>query len=195
MRSIEHNLSLLERMVEELEPFILSAVIFWPLDQKGIRGTPLPRLTFGGLLLTLDELSALNPQMTPKQVLRYDRLLQKFEGIRERWRVAVENKAIQELKARLNIWRAYLQDLEEKPDWIENYVREVRVRVMIEHLMAIIGPHPELESEFQMIKNLDHRVLDFVIPGKFIWEDSLQPVYPEEKFPYLYTKPRKSFIR
>jgi hypothetical protein len=193
MQSIEQNLSLLERIVDEFEPFILSAEIFWTLDHKGIRGTPPPRLTLGGLLLILDELSAQNPEMTPKEAMRYDKLIRKVEGIHGQWRVAVENKAGQELKARLNMWRAYLQDLEEKHEWIENYSREVRTRVMLHHLMAIIGSKPELETEYKMINNLDKRIWDFVIPGKFIWDDLLQPIYPKEKFPYLYTRPRDSF--
>ncbi|OGO20507.1 MAG: hypothetical protein A2Z14_13575 [Chloroflexi bacterium RBG_16_48_8] len=195
MLPIEQNLSLLERMLEEFELFILSAEVFWPLAQGGIRGTPLPRLTIGGLLLILDELTALNPKMTPKQAMRHDRLLRKFEGMLEKWRVAIENKAIQELQARLNLWRAYLHDLEEQPEWIENYPREVRTRVMMEHLIAIIGPNPDLEVEFQAIKYLDDRIHNFLLPGEFIWEDPLQQLYPRDTFPFLYMRPRDSIIR
>jgi hypothetical protein len=195
VQPIDRNLSLLERMIEELEPFLLSKQVFWPLNHSGTLKTSLPRLTLGGLLLTLSELAALNPQMDSKQVMRYDRLLQKFEGIRQKWRTAIENKAIQELKMRLNLWRGYLNDVEEQPNWIENYPTEVRNRVMIDHLTTLIGPNPELENEFQAIGNLDHRIQDFLIPGEFIWEDSLRPSYPQEKFPYLYMKPRDVFTR
>ena len=180
-------------MVDELEPFLISSQIFWPLNHGGILSTSLPRLTLGGLLLTLTELAAQKSQMDSKQSMRHDRLLQKLEGIRQRWQAAVENKAIQELKTRLNLWRGYLNDLEEQSHWIENYPREVRNRVIIDHLTSSIGPHPELEIEFQTINNLDHRIQDFLISGEFIWDDSLQPFYPQDKFPYLYMKPRDAF--
>jgi hypothetical protein len=141
----------------------------------------------------LNELAGQNPQMDPKQAMRHDRLLQKYGGIRQKWQTAIENKAIQELKMRLNLWHGYLNDIEEQPNWIENYPGEVRNRVMIDHLTTIIGPKPELENEFLAISSLDHRIHDFLIPGEFIWEDSLRPFYPQEKFPYLYMKPRNAF--
>ena len=146
-------------------------------------------------MLTLDELAAQKLQMGPKQSMQYDRLLRKFEGIRQKWQAAIENKAIQELKMRINLWRGYLNDLEEQPNWIENYPTEVRNRVMIDHLTTIIGPKPELKNEFQAISSLDHRIQDFLIPGEFIWEDSLRTIYPQDKFPYLYMKPRDAFTR
>jgi hypothetical protein len=195
VQSIEQNLSLLEMMVDEFDSFILSAQVFWPISQHGIRGASLPRMTLGGLQLLLDELAAQYPQMDSKQARQYDRLIHKVENLRGRWQSAIEKKALRELQARLNLWGAYLNDLEDQPEWIENYLREVRNRVMIHHLIDILKHSPELEAELQMVSNLDHRLRDFVIPGKFIWEDSLQPVYPQEKFPYLYLRPRGSATR
>lgn len=182
-------------MVDEFDSFILSTQVFWPISHAGIRGSTLPRMTLGGLQLLLDELAAQNPQMDSKQAGQYDRLFHKVESLRGKWQSTIEKKAIQELKARLNLWGAYLNDLEEQPEWIENYPREVRNRVMIHHLIDILNRSPELEAELQAVSNLDHRLRDFVIPGTFIWEEPLQPVYPQEKFPYLYMRPRDTFTR
>jgi hypothetical protein len=193
--SIEQNLSLLERIVEEFETYILSTQVFWAIDHSGISDTPLPRLTLGGLQLSLNELTAQKAQMNPHQAMRYDRLFQKLEGYRSKWQATIEKKAIQELRTRINLWKAYLSDLEEKPEWIENYPREVLLRVMIDLLLILIGSNPEIEAEIQMIKKLDLRLHDFIVPGKFILDDSLQPVYPQEKFPYLYMRPRESITR
>jgi hypothetical protein len=194
MLSIEQNLALLEKAADEFESFILSEGIFWPLDRSGFQGASLPRLTLGGLSLTLNELAAQRQQMSTDQTSRYQNLSRKIESVREKWKVAQENKAIKELQMRINMWRAYLKDLEEKPEWIENYPQEVRTRVMVNQLIAMIGSDSDLKTEYQMIKNIDHRMRDFVRPGKFVWDDSLQPIYPQEKFPYLYMKPRKSSI-
>ena len=195
MLSIEQNLSFLERIVEEFEHYLLSTQVFWPISHSGITATPLPRLTLGGLSLHLNELAAQKGQMNPEQVKRYDRLRQELGQYQIKWQATMENKAIQELRARLNLWKAYLSDLEEKPEWIENYPREVLNRLMIDLLLTITGSDPGLASEVQLIRNLDLRIHDFTVPGKFILDDLLQPVYPQEKFPYLYMKPRKSIIR
>jgi len=195
MLPIEQNLSLLERMLEELESYILSDEVFWPLSQKEIQGLSLPRLTFGGLMLILDELAALNSQMSTKQVLRYERLLRKYEGIFGKWRSSIEKKVIQELHARLNLWRAYLLDLEEQPERIEGYPREVRTRVMIHRLIDLIGNLDDLDVELQSLKIIDDRIHDFLSPGEFIWETSLQQIYPREQFPFLYMKTHESIIR
>jgi hypothetical protein len=193
VRSINQNLSLLERLIEELEPFLFSSQVFWPLTQRETRNAPLPWLTLGGLLITLNEVAAQNSSMNSKQAMQHDRLLQKLEGIRAKWQSTIEKRAMQELKARLNLWRGYKQDLEDKPEWIENYPQEVRNRVMIDLLIASIGHKETLESERQQIRDLDHQIHEYLIPGEFIWEDSLQPFYPHDEFPYLYMQPQGFF--
>ena len=194
MQSIEHNLSLFELMLDDLEPYLLTSEVFWTLSKKMLGSIPLPRLTLGGLMLTLDELTAQMPEMNTKQKMRHERMLRRYDRTTMKWSVALEKKALRELNSRLNIWRAYIQDLEEQSELIQDYPREVRTRVMIEHLVSTIGPHLDLEAENQAINGLDHRIKDFVVPGKFLWVDPLQSIYPKEGFPYLYVSPRNSLL-
>jgi hypothetical protein len=191
MHPIEYNLALLDLILDEFENYILTSEIFWPLSKKRIGGIPLPRLTLGGLILALDELAAQKPQMSPKQAAHYERTLRTFDRLSSKWRVAMENKAAQEIQARLNIWRAYMQDLEEDPHLIENYPWEVRTRVMINNLTDILASIPDFETQNEMINHLDKRIDDFLVPGKFLWDEPLQPVYPKSKFPFLYKKPKR----
>jgi hypothetical protein len=193
MQSIEHNLSLFELMLDELESYLLTSEVFWALSKRTLGSIPLPRLTLGGLMLILDELTAQTPEMKPKQKMRHERMLRKYDRTSLKWRVALEKKAVRELNSRLNLWRAYIQDVEEQSESIMDYPQEVRNRVMIEHLMNTIGSHLDLKVEIQAINALDHRIKDFVIPGKFLWDDPLQNIYPQEDFPYLYVSPRISF--
>lgn len=194
MQSIEHNLSLFELMLDEFESYLLTSEVFWTLSKKMLGSIPLPRLTLGGLMLILYELSAQTPEMNTKQKMKHERMLLKYDRTTIKWRVALEKKAVRELNSRLNIWRAYIQDLEEEPELIKDYPREVRTRVMIEHLVNTIGPHLDLEVENQALNGLDHRIRDFIVPGKFLWEDSLQDIYPQEGFPCLYMGPRNSLL-
>lgn len=191
MHPVEYNLSLVDLMLDEFGSYILSSEIFWPLSKKRIGEMVLPRLTLGGLTLAFDELTAQMPQMNPKQVRHHERTIRAFDHLSTKWRAAIEKKASQELKARINIWRAYLQDVEEQTRLIQDYPREVRTRVMISHLSDILKSTPDFDSWKETINYLDQSLDDFIVPGEFLWDDPLQDVYPKEKFPYLYKKPRR----
>ena len=119
MQSIQYNLSLLDRMLEELEAYLLSSVIYWPLSTKGTRLSRAPRLTLGGLYLTLDELASRESEMTRNEVSHYDKLSRILERLSTKWQAGIEQKALQELNSRVNLWKAFIQDLEEDPKRIE----------------------------------------------------------------------------
>ena len=148
MRSVDYNLSLLECMLEEFEAYILSTVVFWPLSQKNKSRllAPLPRLTLGGLSLTLDELASQKSAMNREQEFLYLKLLRTFERFGSKWQVAIEKKAQKELNSRLNLWKAYAKDLEDEPNQIEEYSHEIRTRVMIHHLVELCGPKDQIEE-------------------------------------------------
>jgi hypothetical protein len=190
MHSIEYNLSLMDAMLDDFEGYVLSSQVFWPLAQKKRQSALFPRLTLGGLLLLIDELSAQQNLMSPEQEREYQQLQRDYDRITVKWRVAMERKTNDELGARINMWRAFLQDLEEEPDIIESLSQEVRNRVMITRLLELIGPLSEDQNEMKMIRSLDARLRDFVIPGDFTWDEALEKMYPQENFPFLYLQPR-----
>jgi hypothetical protein len=195
MQSIQYNLSLLDRILEELEAYLLSSVIYWPLSTKGTELSRAPRLTLGGLYLTLDELASQESEMTRNELSHYDKLRRILERLSTKWQVGIEQKALQELNSRLNLWKAFIQDLEEDPKRIEGYPYEVRIRVMMSHLIDLCEPNQDIKEIKSILNSLDQRMEDFVRPNDFLWDDKLQDVYPQEKFPYLYRTPRQSILR
>jgi hypothetical protein len=195
MPSIQYNLSLLDRMLEEFEAYILSSVIYWPLSPKGKELSRPPRLTIGGLYLTLDKLASQESEMRRNEVSHYDKLRRILERLSTKWQVGIEQKALQELNSRLNLWKAFMQDLEEDPNRIEAYPHEVRIRVMISHLIDLCEPNQDIKEIKIILKNLDQRIEYFVQADDFLWDDRLREVYPQEKFPYLYRTPRQSRLR
>ena len=49
MHQIEYNLSLTEAMLENMEPYLLSEEVYWPVASQPDAGSPpFPRLTLGG---------------------------------------------------------------------------------------------------------------------------------------------------
>jgi hypothetical protein len=190
MHPHEYNLKLVNFILEEIEDYILSSEVFWPLSKRPHTGPPLPRLTLGGLFLTLDELNAQEKDMSPSQVADYYKLKLQMEKVHKKWAVGLERKAAQELRSRLNLWRAYLMDLEEKTDTPENYGHEVRYRVMFEYLADLATRQPEIEPQVMEMRSLDVRLRKIFVPGAFVWDPQLEDIYPRDTFWYLYGLPR-----
>jgi hypothetical protein len=190
MHPPDYNLSLADAMLDELEPYLLSTELFWPLEQRVARGMPqYPRLTLGGLLLTIDELSAQEEKMTSSQAAALLQIRSLFAHNQVRWEVGIEQKAVRELHCRLNLWRAYLTDLEEKKEGPENYAHEVRQRVMFQRLLDLASKHPEIELLNASIQSLDSKLRAYFTTGLFIWDKRLESVYSPPVFWYLYGTP------
>lgn len=189
MRPHDYNLNLASAMLEELEDYILSSEVFWPISKRSPTGSPFPRLTLGGLMLTLNELKVQEIDMSPSQRADHERLLRQMDRVRVKWAVGLERKAAQELSSRLNLWRAYLYDIQERVDTTENYPYEVRNRVMFGILAELSVRQPETKPAVEEMRSLDTRLRSFFTRGDFVWDTRLEDIYPQSTFWYLYGLP------
>ena len=166
--------------LEELSGFLLSSDVFRPLHPPPPGKTQ--DLSLGGLLLAADALSTLPDDLARELRTRTDQALRLWETERASKAAAIEAKAGAELPHRLNLWRAYLQDLAEKPNEAAAYATEVRHRVIIERLQEVL----ESRSARAEVDRLDATLRAWLLPGRFVWEDNLQSSYPPARFWYLY---------
>ena len=190
MHPYEYNLTLVGFMLEEMEDYLLSSEVFWPLSKQMPVGPPSPRLTLGGLILTLDELNAQEKDLSPSQASDLYKLRLQMEKVRTKWTVGLERKAAQELRSRLNLWRAYLVDIEERIETPENYIFQVRYRVMFERLANLAVQQPEIKPQVEEMRSLDLRLRRIFVPGAFVWDPRLEDIYPRDTFWYLYGLPQ-----
>jgi hypothetical protein len=191
MHSINYNLSLTEAMLDEIERYLLSSELFWPLSARAPSGTPhFPRLTLGGLLLAFDELRAHQADMDALQSQQFRVLHSRFEEFKSTWFAAMERKAFNELRCRINLWKAYLFDLEEDADEADRFPQEVRNRMMISHLSSLASSLPETQELKPHIQYLDSRMWQTFKSGEFVLAERLRAVYPREEYPFLYAQAR-----
>lgn len=187
----DQNLDMASAMLEEMEDYLLSAEIFWPLERRAARGAqPFPRLTLGALQLALDQLEAVHSEMTPVQSASYRRLMMQVDLLRAKHAVALESKAAGEAGSRLNLWRAFINDLEEAPARAGSYAYEVRHRVMLARLAELAPQSAELQVAADSAQALDRRLRRLFVPGELIWDARLQHTYAPEEYWYLYGHPR-----
>jgi hypothetical protein len=177
----------LTNMLAELEEYLLSPELFWPLGSRN-PAIPEDRLTLGNLLLSLDQLNALRQNWDIHAETNFRKLELIWEQSLEKWKSAIVKKAEQEIRSRMNLWTAYLQDLDEGQAGQFDYRREVRNRVILERLFDLDVLREAWEVELQSADRL-HRSL--VEPSEFIWSEPLQSQYPRESFWFLYRMPRK----
>lgn len=175
-------------MLENLEAYLISREIFWPLGDS-VAGRLLPRMTFGNLLLTIDQLTAQNPAMTSAQSTSFQRHTRYFDQFRTRRPAAIEKKALQEAGARLNLWKAYVADLREGQASGEHYAHEVRNRVMLARLSELSGSSQEYEDYLASAAPIDAALRALFAPGEFCWDGRLEAIYPPSTFWFLYGSP------
>lgn len=157
----------LEAALPELQTYLLSDVLFYPLTHS------LPRLTLGGLLLAQRRLHAYE-DASPLDL--------RLDTLRDKWRAAWEKKAAQEFETRLTLWRNYLDDCREEETLRENYLREVRWRVMLALLVA------ELPADSSELNALDQQLRTKFQTGGFIWDEALVREFSQDDFWFLYGK-------
>ena len=175
MTSPEEDLRFLKEAVPQLQDYLLSNEMYWPLSGS------LPRLTPGSLLLTLARLHA-------DSAVDIQRLDAQVAIVRTKWRAALEKKAARELANRLRLWSQFLSDYIDAPDQnLESYRTEVRGRAILQLLLAELPDAPESKA----LADLDDVLRSRLVPGEFLWEPELQSIFPSSDFWFLYGRLRQ----
>lgn len=185
MKSFDYDLRYLKAGVEELESYLLSDHMYWPLDAKTRPEEPVfPNLTLGNLLLAEARLKA--RQASPEQQAQLDEVLRTLDQLRAHWRVAWSKKAEQSIQNRLKMWVDFIDEYSRAPEAnADRYAYEVQRRVMLDLLLA---DENAPEGVVELLGKLDALVKTFLVPGDFIWEAELQDGFPRNKYWYLYGK-------
>lgn len=178
MPTSAQNLTYVQAGLEELENYLLSDNLYWPLDGDN----SLQRLTIGGLLLGLIRIQA--EQQGGGQSTQADRLVNRLDVVRTKWKAAWEKKCRSEIHTRLTLWKNYLLDYRQSPELeAEMYPQQVQWRVYLQLLIKETDYQPE---EIKQLTNLDAMVKSAWLPGSFIWEPNLATALPEPEYWFLY---------
>jgi len=177
MKTTQENLSFLQQAVGEIEDYLLSEQLFWPLGSG-------ERLTLGSLLLAAKQIQAVENTLDDLQV--FISIKQKIDSLRNKWRSNWSNKAEKEFDARLRQWEQVIRELGEERQ-IKNlvmYRQDVTIRVLLEILVAEMFLVPEKENA--RLAALDHRLRAFMQNGDFVWQPSWQVEFPQKQYWFLY---------
>ncbi len=179
------ELKILSSMVAHLTPYLYEDELFGHISNN------LPKLTIGGLLLRLHRLEGLAQTLSSGQRQEVQQARDHFDSMRYEWQNHYTQKIVQEIGARINSIKWYLDDCAENMAGCDSgWPNEAEKRTMIAHLEAEAVRLDALPKDLKAsIGALDTQMRRFYRPGNFIWDEQLLPVYPREDFWWLYGRP------
>jgi hypothetical protein len=181
MTTLTQEKAFLQAGALDLEQYLLSQELFWPLMGDTQRLSP------GTLLLGLKRARAL--ATSPGDQAALDQLSAKFNAVRSHWTVAWEEKAVREIAMRLKLWTEFVSEYRADPGHNAGiYINEVRQRTIVA-LLAQDLPRPPAEME--ALAETDALIRAQVITGECIWGAEFDPVFPRDAFWFLYRSLKK----
>jgi hypothetical protein len=186
-QKLDEDYALLLLGVDELETYLLSGELYWPLftNPKMKLVNPRSRLTPGNLLLSIQCLSSTELDDGRRSIV--DAKITAFEKIRKTWKSHWLQKAQMEYHARLDLWMAYLQDLlAERELHIMNYTYAVRWRVILQ----LLGKEGITLSDTACgsLLAMDETLKVISQPANFIWWEPCQNGFSESDYWFLYRR-------
>lgn len=155
--TIQKDLHYLSAGVPELENYLLSTELYYPM------GNDLPQLTLGGMLLSLARAGG--------EAAKFET---RIEAIRSKWQAAWDAKASREVRARSDLWMDYLEEYRDDPkSGARLYAQNVRYRAML----GLLG---------QREHDSDHFVRSIFKEGEFVWEKECAQNFQRDTFWYLF---------
>lgn len=153
-----------EAGIEELEQYLLSAELYWPIR---VHTVDLTQLTPGGLLLVQARLRGAMASGLGTLNLRLD-------AVRSKWRSAWDDKTRREVRARSEMWHDYLGEYRRDAASARRlYPQNVRNRA----ILTLLGE----ESD-----SMDDYLRSVLLPGAFVWDASVQDGFPPDLFWFLF---------
>jgi len=189
MYQIDQDVTYVQSTVHELEEYLLSDVLFWPLTGKS--GKPLPagatQLTIGNLLLSIKRLEAAG-ELSNRALSEATGLTGLVQRVRSQWKSNWDKKASLEIRSRLTQWDHYLAEVASEHGWNHgDYAYNIRQRVILELLLGDVDKLMPKEQTYLVV--LDQRLRSNTLPSEFVWDEMLRAGFAEQTFWFLYRKP------
>ena len=188
--ALRYDLAAVEAMASELEPYLMSDTLYWQLSPAKAIVPVAPMLTLGGLLLRLHRLQGQEEALTPEQSARLASADQTFRSTLKSWKAHAAARMLRELDARLKSWSWFVEDCRaQKRACITHYPTEAELRTLIALLLDKAAEYEDVSQHRERLAQLDAQFCHWFRPGDFIWRPELAPVYPPERFWWLYGRP------
>lgn len=183
---LKRDLTILKAMVAGLPEYLASDATSWEL-----KGSDTPPLTIGGCLMRLNRLTILQNDLVSDDRLALARARTAFDAALRNTVVRFEQRAYQELNARLREWTNYLRNLSQSNKLMADqgyYAVKVYARIVIGELVGKLSERPyRLDGRVPRdVAALDRRLRLIWQPNGFLLASVWQKAYPPDPCWWLY---------
>ena len=188
MDIFKKEIGYLTQALEELEDYLLSDILYFPLFVPGASNRfSKSVLTIGNVLLSLQILD--NDQIPKELSDSRSNISKALSEVETRWKMNWEQKVKNEFRSRLFLWENFILDLEdEKNKASSEYITQVRHRVILALLMH--KPGGFLPDQMSKLSKIDYVYNQLAEDTGFIWNRSMQPSFQKNDFWFLYKRPK-----
>ena len=191
MTDFDRDLRIVTILAGDLKNYLLSDTLYWPLSDPGPASFRYPLGTVGGQMLRLRKLDAARGQLSPEQSQQLDDATAQTHDTLNQWIIQREQKVAREIKARLQTWSAFLDDLSaDSQRFHTEYTTQVEGRVILSMLFPLAGRAADGQGYQARLDRLDERLRMVCGPGDFVWDTIFEPAFPHVDFPWLYVQAR-----
>jgi hypothetical protein len=188
-QQIETTLVITQAMADELTDYLMGDNLYRQLIVKTPGGVKQPKMTIGALLENVQALGWEREHLSAQE-------RQQLAAVEERIAIARGAFAAQwgallrrELKALLDSWRWYLDDVGREADARERYGQEAHIRTRIELVQAGLAGDPLAAEQRRELGDLDARLRAMLHGGGYAGPRGAEKRYPPSQAWWLYGQP------
>jgi hypothetical protein len=178
-------------MVNELEPYIESDGLYRQVVVKGSRGTLKPNMSIGLILDYYTSLERDLPNMLPRERMRLQEVISRFETFRDTHLEGYTAKLRLEIKASLDSWSHFVDGCRhgEESCW-DDYPTEVWLRSRLHQLLTEArGLGMDVTEETTTLHALDDELNEHFQPGEYVGAKGGEVEHPSDVYWWLYGRP------
>ncbi|NDJ52137.1 MAG: hypothetical protein GYB68_03515 [Chloroflexi bacterium] len=179
---IQQRTHYIEQMIDDMQRYLMSDTLFWPIRGSNYRGT------LGGILLRRAFLSMDFLQMSEEQRHHWDNLNDMLSTLLKTNAALAEIKMLRELTARHDMWATYVSlGVEAHPHFLDEIAAQARSRTCAQLVREyLVDLQDSITMDFQ---RLDLIFMSNSRSSHFLWNDQYQDHFPAINFPWLYREP------
>lgn len=180
------DLAIVREMVSELENYIVNEDLYRTVSVRLPTGDVRLQMTGGDLLTRLYRLDKERARLSTSDQNDLNTLQEEAERIIYSLRTRFNQRLERELKARVDALKWYLDEAAQNPaEGRANYPYEIRNRQRIEEIVKRIGADLPAAS-LAPVSSIDNRLRGLSLGDRFVWDPSLEAVFPRQPYWYLY---------
>ncbi|MCB0256039.1 MAG: hypothetical protein KDI55_20150 [Anaerolineae bacterium] len=187
----ETTLDITQAMADELTDYLMGDKLYRQVMVQTPDGFKQPKMTIGALLENLQDLAWQRDALNDEQQAALDGIVEQVNIGRNAFSDSWEALLRRELKALLDSWRWYLDDVSRDEAARENYARESRVRTRIDLVQRALADDPQTADERKELGELDTRLKGMMQPGDYVGPAGEQAHYPRRDAWWLYGTPEE----